>query len=319
MRPVCCVSIDVDPIPCYYKIHSLGTAPARLRSKILCASLPRYADLFAERGIRATFFVVAEDIDVQRLGADAALMRAALGEVRDAGHEIANHSYSHPYDLARWGQAQAAEEIKRAHGLLSEFAGSEIQGFRAPGYDISAEMLGALEELGYLYDSSIFPAPGYYAAKVLVMGALRLVGRKSGAVVTNARALAAPIEPYYPNSHAPWSRGASTVLELPIAVTRTTRTPVIGTNLLLAPAWFRNHWLASMAKRDFFNFELHGIDLCDADIDELPAELVARQPDLRVPLATKTKTLAAVIDKVADSGSGFATLAEFARERRTAI
>jgi hypothetical protein len=319
MRRVCCISIDVDPIPCYYTIHSLGPAPAKLRSKILCASLPRYAALFAERGIRATFFVVAEDIDVDRLGSDAVAMRSALSEVRDAGHEIANHSYSHPYDLARWGAAEAAEEIRRAHELLSEFAGAEIQGFRAPGYDISAAMVETLVDLGYLYDSSIFPAPGYYAAKVLVMGALRLAGRKSGAVITNARALAAPIEPYYPNPQAPWSRGLAALLELPIAVTSRTRTPVIGTNLLLAPAWLRNHWLASMARRDFFNFELHGIDLCDAELDDMPSELVARQPDLRVPLATKTKTLAAVIDAVAASGSDFATLAEFSRERRTAI
>ncbi len=319
MRRVCCISIDVDPIPCYYKIHSLGPSPARLRSKILCASLPRYAALFAERGLRATFFVVAEDIDVDRLGSDAARMRAALREVREAGHEIANHSYSHPYDLARWGTVRAREEIQRAHELLSEVAGEQVQGFRAPGYDISAEILGVLEDLGYLYDSSIFPAPGYYAAKLLVMGALRVVGRKSGAVITNARALAAPIEPYYPDSQAPWQRGQSRLLELPIAVTRRTRTPVIGTNLLLAPTWLRNHWLASMEERDFFNFELHGIDLCDAIEDELPAELVARQPDLRVPLSAKTKTLRAIIGSLAASGSEFATLTEFARERRTAI
>lgn len=317
MRRVCCVSIDVDPVPCYYKIHSLGPSPSHLRSTILCASLPRYAALFAERSIRATFFVVAEDIDVGKLGADATKMRAALSTVRDAGHEIASHSYSHPYDLARWDAARAREEIDNAHSLLSELVGHEIVGFRAPGYDLSAAMLDALEAKGYLYDSSVFPAPGYYMAKLLVMSALRLLGRKSGAVVTNPRALVAPIEPYHPNLSRPFERGNATILELPIAVTSKTRTPVIGTNLMLAPALIREHWLASMATRDFFNFELHGIDLCDAAVDALPAELVARQPDLRVDLDTKTSTLASVLDSIADSGSEFATLAEYASDLKS--
>jgi hypothetical protein len=290
-----------------------------LRSTILCASLPRYAALFAERGIRATFFVVAQDVDVASLGADAVAMRAALREVRDAGHEIASHSYSHPYDLARFCPGDAREEIDRAHSLLSELVGEEIVGFRAPGYDLSVAMLGALEAKGYLYDSSVFPAPGYYLAKALVMGALRLVGRKSGAVLTNPRALSAPIEPYRPDLSAPFARGDAEIIELPIAVTRATRTPVIGTNLMVAPARLRDHWLASMARRDFFNFEMHGIDLCDAAIDELPPALVSRQPDLRVSLDRKLETLASVLDTIAASGLEFTTLADFARARRLSL
>jgi hypothetical protein len=306
-RRVCSISIDVDPLPCYYTIHSLGASPPALRSRILCASLPRYAALFAEHNLRATFFVVAQDIDCEALGDEAEKMRACLRQVSDAGHEIANHSYSHPYELARWPTGRVHEEIARAHELLSEFVGREIEGFRAPGYDVSAAMLETLVDLGYRYDSSVFPAPGYYLAKVLVMGALRALGRKSGAVVTNPRALAASIDPYRPAMGAPWASGDAPLWELPIAVTSRTRTPVIGTNLLLAPDWLRDHWLASMATRDFFNFEMHGIDLCDAQIDEMPKELVARQPDLRVGIETKLKSLGKIIESIAPSGSDFLT------------
>jgi len=308
----CCISIDVDPISCYYKIHSLGLPPADLRSRILCTSLPRFAAILEARNIKATFFIVAEDIDVRALGNDAIAMRAALREIRNLGHEIANHSYSHPYELARLGRLETQEQLGKAHDLLSSFVGRSIRGFRAPGYDISPTTLEELIARNYLYDSSVFPAPGYYLAKALVMGALRLMGRKSGAVMTNVRALSAPIAPYNPSAHAPWRRGASPLVELPVAVTSRTRTPVIGTNLLLAPHWLRDHWLRSMAKREFFNLEMHGIDLCDADDDGIPSALVGRQPDLRVPATVKMASFAAILDQLLASGAQLSTLHDYA-------
>jgi hypothetical protein len=53
-----------------------------------------------------------------------------------------------------------------------------------------------------------------------------------------------------------------------------------------------------MRRRGFFNLELHGIDLCDAEEDGIPGQLVARQPDLRVPLARKRAALEEVLDAV---------------------
>jgi hypothetical protein len=205
-----------------------------------------------------------------------------------------------------------AEEISRAHELLSECIGKPVVGFRAPGYDISGDMLDQLMHLGYLYDSSIFPAPTYYAAKVAVMSALFALGRPSGAVLTNPKALFAPTDPYRPRAGAPWRKGQSSVLELPIAVTPLTRTPAIGTSLLLAPIWLRTRILDSMKKRSFFNLELHGIDLADAEEDGIPSELVARQPDLKVSLQEKLRRLEATIDRLAMDYE-FKTLADTAR------
>lgn len=316
MSRTCSVSIDVDPIPCYYRIHALGSPPPGLRAKILCASLPRFAAVLGAKNIKATFFVVAEDIDVDALGQDAIDMRAVLRELIDEGHEIANHSYSHPYELARLPPASVAEEMSRAHRLLSKLVGESVTGFRAPGYDLSPEILRVLVELGYRYDSSVFPAPVYYAAKALVMAGLHLIGRPSGAVMTNARALVAPIVPYEADLAYPWRPGVSGIVELPVAVTRRTRTPVIGTNLLLAPRALRSHWLSSMTGRDFFNFELHGIDLCGAQQDGMPDALVRRQPDLRISLDRKINALAEVLDSIAARGMRFATLREVAETYR---
>jgi hypothetical protein len=298
------VSIDLDGLGCYYRIHALGAPPAELEHVILERALPRAAALFASKRIHVTWFVIARDIE-------HAPNAQRLKTLADAGDELGNHSYSHPYDLARLSAPQIDNEITRAHELLGALA--PIRGFRAPGYDISPPMLDTLARLGYHYDSSIFPAPGYYAAKATVMAALAALGRPSGAVLTNPRALTAPAVPYRPSMTAPWRRGQAPLVELPVAVTPWTRLPAIGTSLLVAPAWLRARLVAAMGKRELFNLELHGIDFADAEKDGIPGELVERQPDLRIPIDDKLERLDRVLDDVAQRWS-FVTLGEAAAE-----
>jgi hypothetical protein len=205
-------------------------------------------------------------------------------------------------------------ELERCDRLLRALlGGSHVRGFRAPGYDLSPPMLDTLARLGYRYDSSVFPAPGYYAAKAVVMTALAAMGRPSGAVMTNPKALAAPTDPYRPAMTAPWRRGQAPLVELPIAVTPWTRVPAIGTTLLVAPVWARQRLLDAMAKRRFFNFELHGIDFADAAKDGIPGELVDRQPDLRVGIDDKLARLDALLDTIRSRWQ-VTTLAEVAAE-----
>jgi hypothetical protein len=295
MKRYVSVSIDVDPVPCYYRIHGLGPAPEELREVVLRRCVPRFAELLARRKIAATFFIVGEDADLAR-GAPARAARALLGELVAAGHELGNHSHTHPYEMARLPAEQVAREVGACDAVLREITGKPTAGFRAPGYDLSATMLAELARRGYAYDSSIFPAPAYYAAKAVVMAGLAMAGRRSGAVLTNPRALLAPANPYRPAMAAPWRRGQAPLVELPIAVTPWSRTPAIDASLLVAPPWLRDRIVRAMRGRSFFNLELHGIDLCGADEDGIPGELVARAPDLRRTLADKVAALDAVLD-----------------------
>jgi hypothetical protein len=145
------------------------------------------------------------------------------------------------------------------------------------------------------------------------MAALAAARRPSGAVMTNPRALAAPPEPYRPAMAAPWRRGQAPLVELPIAVTPWLRLPAIGTSLIVAPAAIRRGIVRAMAHRRFWNFELHGIDFADAEQDGIPGELVARQPDLRVPIADKLARLEQLLDQIA-RGWRLVTLGEAAAE-----
>lgn len=312
----CAISIDLDGIACYYRIHGLGPSPAELEHVILARALPRAAALFAGKGVHVTWFVIGRDADGDAALPDRAARTAnaqSLATLSKAGDELGNHSYSHRYELARLSAREAEAEISGCDRVLRAIAGTPPRGFRAPGYDVSPAMLDVLARLGYRYDSSIFPAPGYYAAKVAVMAALQLRRKPSGAVLTDPRALAAPAEPYRPSMTSPWRRGQAPLVELPVAVTPWTRLPAIGTSLLLAPAWARTRLVSAMARRTFFNLELHGIDFADAEDDGIPGELVMRQPDLRVPIADKLERLDRLLDEVAARWE-IVTLGEVARD-----
>jgi peptidoglycan-N-acetylglucosamine deacetylase len=307
----CAVSIDLDDLACYYHIHGLGPMPRELGAVVLEAALPRAAALLARHGARATWFVVGADIDAATDAPGAAAGRSSLAALHRAGHELGNHSYSHPYQLARLDERALADEIDACDRVLRELTGAPIAGFRAPGYDVSAVTLRLLAARGYRYDSSILPAPAYYLAKAAVMGAMVLRRRSSRAVLTDPRALCAPRLPYRPDAAAPWRRGGSALVELPIAVTPRLRLPVIGTSVVLAPPQLRRYLLLTMQREPVVNFELHGLDFVDAERDGIPGELVERQPDLRLPVADKLERLDAALDALGRR-CAFTTLAELA-------
>lgn len=298
------ISIDLDPLRCYYGIHGLGDPPEALAEVVMERAVPRFAELFARRKIKATFFVVGSDLQLPHGTSQTKALAAA-------GHEIGNHSQTHPYELARLSESRIDEEIGRAEQRILETTGRRPSGFRAPGYDLSTRVLRVLERRGYRYDSSVFGSWTYYAAKASVMAALGLVGRPSRAVMIDPRALLAPTTPYRVASSSPFRKGQSTVVEMPIAVSPGLRLPLIGTYLLAGPAAARRRLVDAAVAQPFFNFELHGLDLLDATDDKLPDALVRHQHDLKTPVREKLRAFEDLLDRLTEHGA-FVTLDEAA-------
>lgn len=288
------VSIDLDPLRCYHEIHGLSPLPgdSPLVNVVLQRALPRFLALCDELGIAATLFVVGEDLHRDALG------RETLRQAAQAGHELANHSFAHPYALSRLDRAVIEREVGDCHLALQALTGQAPVGFRAPGYEISAELVDVLEAFGYRYDSSLFPCPPYYAAKLAVLGRMKLSGMQSTSIIGDPRAQLGPSQPYRMNPRAPHQVGHGALIELPIAVTRFLRLPAIGTSLLLKRG-LRWAILAGMRQQPVFNLELHGMDLLDADADGIPEPLRSKQPDLRVPLDRRLAALREVISSLA--------------------
>jgi hypothetical protein len=230
-RKLCVISVDLDPLTAYYEIHGLGEAPKQVHGTILANALPRFEALLAELDVPATFFVVGREIE----GSEQA--QHTLRRMADAGHEIGNHTYDHPYELNRLPAGVIEQEIAQAHDVVANLIGEQHApvGFRAPGYFISGKVAQILANRGYIYDTSMFPSPPYYLAKMAVMGGMALRGRRSGAVLGDPRGLMCSPKPYRADLDQPWKKGDSSLIELPVAVVPGLRLPAIGTMLAIAP------------------------------------------------------------------------------------
>ncbi|MGO8991846.1 MAG: polysaccharide deacetylase family protein [Polyangiaceae bacterium] len=298
---LCAISVDLDEIPNYFGIH--GLEPDKATSTAVYDVAIDRLEAFAEGArIPLTLFAVGSD-----LSRDASAKR--LAEAHGHGHEIANHSLDHRYDLVRLGAQAIAEQIERGAEMITRATGEAPVGFRAPGYTITDEVFGALTELGVAYDSSVFPCPSYWAAKAAKIGMISLGGRTSRSIVDNPAVLLAPTRPYFVGTPY-WTRGSG-LLELPIQVTRGARLPFIGTTVTLAGPT-RAGLLARMCIGDpLVNLELHGIDVLD-EHDGL-APLRPHQPDVRVPRARKLEALHVVVEVLRGAGYSFVTLREAAK------
>jgi peptidoglycan/xylan/chitin deacetylase (PgdA/CDA1 family) len=296
------LSVDLDEVGCYTAIHGMTAPDEDAAHAIYLRAVPRFEALFAGEGVRATFFAIGADLD-------HAPSREALARLSRAGHEIANHSMHHHYDLTRRQLHEVRREIEDGAAAIQAATGVRPRGFRAPGYTIDDDVFEVLEDLGVAWDSSVFPCPSYYAAKATAIGAIKLRGRQSHSIVDDPRVLTAPADPYRVGTPY-WSRGKG-ILELPIGVTRGARLPYIGTSVVLAGETGARALTMMITGRPLVNLELHGIDLADAGEDGL-AFLRPHQPDLRRTAAEKERALRAAIAALRDAGYSFVTLDEAA-------
>lgn len=297
------LSVDLDEIPCYGAIHGVEV-PEHARQAVYRHAVSRFGEVFADEGVAATFFVIGRDADTEGNG-------PVLQGLHRAGHELANHSYGHRYDLTRLDVDTVQREIREGGEALQRATGVQPRGFRAPGYTVTDALLGTLSELGYAYDSSVFPCPAYYGAKVAALGIIALRGRSSHSIVDDPRVLTAPADPYR-IGRPYWSRGSG-LLELPIGVTRTAtgRLPYIGTSVVMAGERGARVLTRWMQGRPLVNLELHGVDLSDADEDGL-GFLRSHEPALRKSRRDKEAALRAAIAQLRKAGYRFVTLEQAA-------
>ncbi|MCL2854369.1 MAG: polysaccharide deacetylase family protein [Defluviitaleaceae bacterium] len=99
---------------------------------------PMLLDAFAERGVRATFFL---------LGASAQEHPEIVQRIYDEGHQIGNHSYSHRIFTSQ-SRLQIAQEIEKTSSIIYDITGHYPTLLRPPFGAFNDTVLEAAEEQG---------------------------------------------------------------------------------------------------------------------------------------------------------------------------
>jgi len=181
--------------------------------KVTGEALPPLLELFRKNGITATFFFTARF---------AQISPKALEVVLDAGHEIGSHGYSHEkkhgFDILSY--KQQLSELKKSKKILEDIAG-EVLSFRSPSLRINNYTILALEDAGFLVDSSV--------------SSQRFDGPMSFGFKNKINWFKAPRKPYTPSREDPFKKGDSSILELPVSALLI---PYIGTFMRIFPGIF---------------------------------------------------------------------------------
>ncbi len=140
------LSIDVE----HWYDATLATRPAAAQPEFARREIEAVLELLAAHGAKATFFV---------LGHLAQELPASVRAIADAGHEIGCHGMTHDL-LWQMGEQRFRHEVAAAKAVLEDLTGHAVRGYRAATWSLDARSPwapAALLDLGFTYDSSVFP------------------------------------------------------------------------------------------------------------------------------------------------------------------
>ncbi|MBM3819294.1 MAG: DUF3473 domain-containing protein [Acidimicrobiia bacterium] len=140
-------SVDVED---WYHGIPVGREMKEAAAPRLERGLHVLLDLLAERGARATFFILGPLVHKH-----APVLRRIAAE----GHELGCHGWSHDLVYTMTPE-RFADDTRQARDAIADLTGRRVTAFRAPYFSITRDSMWALDvlaELGFSYDSSIFP------------------------------------------------------------------------------------------------------------------------------------------------------------------
>jgi peptidoglycan-N-acetylglucosamine deacetylase len=100
---------------------------------------PQILEIFSEAKAKATFFMIGEQMKSHP---------EVVKQVAEGGHEIGNHTFSHP-KLSQLSVEDCLEEIEQTEKLAEELAGRKPVVFRPPYFDYNQDTVSLLQQKGY--------------------------------------------------------------------------------------------------------------------------------------------------------------------------
>ncbi|MCF7844800.1 MAG: polysaccharide deacetylase family protein [Kiritimatiellales bacterium] len=110
-------------------------------------------EIFGKHNIKSTFFVT---------GFFGEKEPSQIKQLHEDGHEIACHGYHHFWRGNK--DLNIKEDVSKSKDVIGNIVNKQISGFRAPQLQYSDDLINALVDEGFLYDSSLNPTyiPGAY-------------------------------------------------------------------------------------------------------------------------------------------------------------
>ncbi|MCA1294310.1 polysaccharide deacetylase family protein [Paenibacillus sp. alder61] len=139
-------------------------------------TVTKILDILAEKGVHATFFLRAKGVET-----NPNLARAMVEE----GHDVANHSYSHPVVTSLTAD-ELQKDIVKAHQVITDAIQEQpVMLFRPPTGVVDDERAKAIAAVGYpdiaMYDVTMLDWDASNSADDIVKGALAQT--KPGSVI----------------------------------------------------------------------------------------------------------------------------------------
>ena len=250
-------------------------------------AMDRALRCFEHLGVKATFFCVGKELR------ESASARMSILEAFRQGHEIANHTYSHPYGLTKLGKDDLRREILDCSSLIQELTGVRPVGFRAPSYEMNTSVMEVLEDLSFKYDSSAF----WSILNPLVKFYYRWFSTATIQEAYGKGCYGIPRQPYYPSSQDCMREGESVrgILEIPVPRTRLLNFPFYANFHLSAGDLYSKVAIALM-RQPYVVYLFHLIEFVDL-ADGIPGELSVH-PNLSTPFERKLATMEKAIQAI---------------------
>jgi hypothetical protein len=112
--------------------------------------VPYILDIFDELKLKATFFLVGQDVILEK-------NQNIIRKIVSCGHEVGNHTFSHEPWLNLYEKKEIEREILKTDDNIFRVTGVKPVGFRGPGFSWTKDLFKVLVENGYIYDATTLP------------------------------------------------------------------------------------------------------------------------------------------------------------------
>ena len=154
-QKVACISLNLDSIG-----HAIGKSPLK-NDPTFNIVFNRIENIIDKYDIKLSIFVIGKDLEDKN-------NLKYVSEWHKNGHEIGNHTYTHPINFGVLDKEIIYNEIKKTHELIEKAIDEKPVGFIAPNWNSSKRVLSVLNDLDYKYDHSFFSSP------ILLLGLVKL-------------------------------------------------------------------------------------------------------------------------------------------------